>query len=172
MRHHSHPAQTRAYTTPHTAVVHWSTRNSGRPSLQPQIRSTLVRFTTTRTYFSHQFLPPPSADPGPTHGGGIAPVSNYWRPDSQTRVELVTCDQWGYARRMLGFLLKYDAGIAPPTANRVRGTSGTPATDSRVPRTVVRAEWFAHVYLYAMRSPKDNLRTSNSAAAEQRQSPP
>jgi hypothetical protein len=99
-------------------------------------------------------------------------MSNYRRPDSQTRVELVTCDQWGYSRTMLGFLPKSDAGIAPPTANRVRGTSGTPATDSRVPRTVVRAEWFAHVYLYALRSPEDNLRTSNSAAAERRQSPP
>jgi hypothetical protein len=55
---------------------------------------------------------------------------------------------------MLGFLPKSDTGIAPPTANRVRVTSGTPATDPRVPRTVVQAEWFSHVYLYALEALK------------------
>ena len=64
--HRSHPAQTRAYPTPHTAVVHWSSRNSGRPSVQPQIRSTLVRFTTARTYVASQFQPRHRADPRPT----------------------------------------------------------------------------------------------------------
>jgi hypothetical protein len=62
---------------------------SGHHERHTPIHSALVRLTTTRNYFSHQFLSPSSVDPGPrcgqTHDGEIAPVSNYKGSMKRTR---------------------------------------------------------------------------------------
>lgn len=62
---------------------------SGHHACHTPIHLALVILTTTQTYFSHQFLPPSSADPGPrcgqTHDGEIAPVSNYKGSMKRTR---------------------------------------------------------------------------------------